>query len=413
MKLAQAQSRAAFGFIFTAAVLDMLSSGIVIPILPRLIMTLIHGGPAHAALYVGLFSALWALMQFVFQPIMGALSDRFGRRPVLLISMFGQAVDYMIMALAPTIAWLFVGRALAGITASTFSTANAYIADITPPEERAAKFGVLSIAFGVGFIGGPALGGLLGQIDPRLPFWGAGALCLANGLYGLFVVPESLKPENRAPFSFKIANPVGSYQLYRAKPILMSLAGVVFLYYLAHQVLQATFVLYATYRYGWSAGMMGLSFAFVGAGMIVVQGALVKPVVTRFGERGALYGGLIFGFLGFGLFGAATSSWMFLSAIPVFSLMGLISPGLQAIMSRQVSASEQGRLQGANSSLMAIANMAGPIFFAQIFAHSIGVWSGWAPPGLAFFVASGFMALSLVLSLAVTLRPPREARAAA
>jgi MFS transporter, DHA1 family, tetracycline resistance protein len=413
MKLAQAQSRAAFGFIFAAAVLDMLSFGIVIPILPRLIMTLIHGGPARAAAYVGAFSALWAFMQFVFQPIMGGLSDRFGRRPVLLISMFGQAIDYMIMALAPTIAWLFVGRALAGLTASTFSTANAYIADITPPEQRAAKFGVLSIAFGVGFIGGPALGGLLGQIDPRLPFWGAGALCLINGLYGLFVVPESLKPENRATFSFKLANPVGSYALYRSKPILMSLAGVVFLYYLAHQVLQATWVLYATQRYGWSSGMMGLSFAAVGVGTIVVQGGLVRPVVQRFGERGALYTGLVFGFMGFVWFGAATSGWMFLAGIPLFSLMGLLSPGVQAIMSRQISPSEQGRLQGANAGLMAIANMTGPILFAQIFSHSISTWSGWAPPGLAFFVASGFMVLSLALSLAVTLRLPREASVAA
>ncbi|HKT53943.1 MAG TPA: TCR/Tet family MFS transporter [Caulobacteraceae bacterium] len=413
MKLAQAQSRAAFGFIFAAAVLDMLSLGLTAPIFPRLIMTLTHGGAAEAAAYMGPFSALWALMQFIFQPIMGALSDRYGRRPVLLISMFGQAIDYMIMALAPTIGWLFLGRILAGLSASTFSTTNAYIADITPPEERAAKFGVIGMAFGIGFIGGPALGGLLGQLDPRLPFWAAGGLCLVNGIYGFFVVPESLEPENRAPFSIKVANPVGSYQLYRSKPILMGLAGVVFLYYLAHQVLQSTWVLYASYRYGWSIGMMGLGFALIGLGSVMVQGALVRPVVKRFGDRGALYSGLVFGVAGFFLYGAANSGGMFLSAMPIFALMGLITPGLQAIMSHQVAPNEQGRLQGANSSLMAIANMTGPILFSQIFAHSIGAWSRWAPPGLAFFVASGFMALSLALSLAVTLRPPSEVKAAA
>jgi DHA1 family tetracycline resistance protein-like MFS transporter len=396
--------QAALGFIFTAVVLDVLALGITAPVLPSLIKQLINGDAALAARYVGWFAAIWAVIQFVASPIIGALSDRFGRRPVLLASMFGQAADYAVMALAPTVGWLLIGRIFSGITSSSFSTANAYIADITPPEQRAGRFGVLSAAFGIGFIAGPVIGGLLGQLDPRAPFWGAGAVCLLNGLYGLFLVPESLKPEHRAKFSVKLANPVGSFDLYASRPGMLALACIYFLYYLAHQVLQSTWVPYASYRYQWSPWIMGVSLMVVGAGSIAVQAGLVKPFVARFGERGALAAGLFAGALGFALFGLAPQGWIFLASIPVFSCMGLVGPGIQGLMSRQVGPTEQGRLGGANTGVMAIASMIGPIFFTEIFARSIGRWSAWAPVGLAFYAAGALLACALVLALAAQRR---------
>jgi DHA1 family tetracycline resistance protein-like MFS transporter len=394
-----------------AVVLDVLALGITAPVLPGLIKQLVGGSAATAARYVGWFAAIWALMQFVASPIIGALSDRFGRRPVLLASMFGQAADYVVMALAPTVVWLLIGRIFSGITSSSFSTANAYIADITPPEKRAGRFGMLSAAFGIGFIAGPVIGGLLGQLDPRAPFWGAGAVCLLNGLYGLWLVPESLKAEHRARFSVKLANPIGSFDLYAARPGLLALACVLFLYYLAHQVLQSTWVLYAAYRYQWSTAMMGVSLMVVGAGSIAVQVGLVTPFVARFGERGALAAGLFAGTLGFMLFGWASQGWAFLASIPVFSCMGLVGPGIQGLMSRAVGPSEQGRLGGANTGMTAIANMIGPLFFTEIFARSIGGWAAWAPPGLAFYAAAALLACALLL--AFTVRRPAPAPVAA
>jgi len=403
--------RAAVGFIFAAVLLDMVAMGIVIPILPGLIRQLIHGDPAQAARWVGWFGALWALMQFIFQPILGSLSDRYGRRPVMLLSMFGLAADYVLMAWAPSVAWLLVGRMISGITASTFAVASAYIADITPPEERAARFGMVSAAFGIGFIGGPVIGGLLGQIDPRLPFWGAAGLCFVNGLYGLFVVPESLKPEHRAPFKLHAANPVGSFRLYQSKPGLLALAVVMFLYFLAHQVLQSTWVPYAAYRYGWSNAMMGVSLMVVGIGSVVVQGFVVKPVVARLGGRGALIAGLFFGAIGFLCYGLAPTGGLLLASIPIFSLMGLVGPGVQALMSRVIAPNEQGRLQGANGSVMAFANMTGPVLFTEIFARTIRDWSHFAPVGLPFYVAAALMTLSL--ALAVSDRKAEQAAPAA
>ena len=393
--------QAALSFIFIAVVLDVLALGITAPVLPSLIRQLIGGDAAQAARWVGWFGTLWAVMQFFASPVIGALSDRFGRRPVLLASMFGQAADYAVMALAPTVAWLVVGRILSGVTSASFATANAYIADVTPPEQRAARFGVLSAAFGIGFIAGPVIGGLLGQIDPRAPFWGAGVVCLANALYGLFVVPESLKPENRAGFSFKLANPLGSLDLYLSRPGLAALGLVYFFYYLAHQVLQNVWVPYAAWRYHWPSWIMGVSLMIVGATSIAVQVLVVQPFVGRFGERGALGAGLLTGSLGYALFGWASRGWMFLASIPVFSGMGLVGPGIQGLLSRAVGADEQGRLQGANTGIMAIASMIGPILFTEIFARSIGSWSGWAPPGLAFYAATILLACALALAFAV------------
>lgn len=403
--------QAALGFVFVCVMLDMVSLGIIVPVLPRLIQDF-SGDAASAARWIGWFAAAWALVQFFASPVLGGLADHFGRRPVLLLSMVGLGLDYVFMALAPNLAWLFVGRMISGVTSATFSTANAYVADVTPPELRAARFGLLSVAFGIGFIFGPVIGGLLGTIDPRLPFWGAAALCLLNTLYGVFVLPESLPADRRAKFSFKVANPVGSFDLYRSRPALMSLAGVIFLYYLAHQVLQSTWVPYTTYRYGWSPAMTGVSLALVGVGSILVQALVVPRVVARFGERGALAGGLTAAAIGFTIYGATPSGWVFLAFIIPNTLMGLIGPGVQGLMSRTVSATEQGRLQGANMGLMAIASLIGPILFTEVFARAIGSWSAWAPVGAPFYLAAALMTLGLALALGAPKSREQSAAAA-
>lgn len=399
---------AALGFIFAATLMDVLALGIIIPILPNLVKQFTHGDTANAAGYVGWFGFIFGAMQFVFAPIVGALSDRFGRRPVLLISIFGLGFDYVIMALAPSIEWLFVGRVLSGITAASFSTATAYVADITPPERRARSFGLMGAAFGIGFVIGPAMGGFLGGIDLRLPFWVAAGLALVNGIYGIFVLPESLPKDQRAPFSLASANPVGSFRLLRAYPELLGLAAVIFLYFLAHQVLQSTFVLYTGYRYGWSTSMMGLNLMGVGVGSIVVQAAVVGPFVKRFGERGALYTGLLAGALGFVVYATAKTGLQFWLGLPIFALMGLVQPGYQGIMSRRVAQNEQGRLQGANAGLQAVGGIVGPLLFTGVFAWSIRAPQNVFGVGAAVYLAALFLGLALVIAFASG-RKPRSA----
>lgn len=391
--------KAALGFIFVTAVLNVVSFGLIIPVLPQLVQLLAGGDTAHAAIYVGVFGAVFALMQFISSPISGALSDRFGRRPVLLLSTFGLGLDFVLMALAPSLAWLFVGRIISGVTAASFSTCNAYIADVTPPEKRAAAFGLMGSAFGIGFILGPLIGGYFGSIDLRLPFWIAAGMALLNGLYGLFVLPESLPRERRSAFQVKNANPLGSLKLYRSHAQLAALAGVLFLFYLAHQVLQSTSVLYVAYRYHWGPEMVGLSLAVTGVGSIVTQGLVVAPFVKRFGERGALYTGLFSGVIGFAIYALAAQGWQFWLGAPIFALMGLVGPGINGVMSRRVASTEQGRLQGANAGMMALAGLFGPILFTQVFAWSIG--PRHHAPGLAFYLASGLLALGLLLALRV------------
>jgi MFS transporter, DHA1 family, tetracycline resistance protein len=318
--------KAALAFIFAIVLLDVIALGIVVPVLPKLIETMLGGDTPRAAAIFGLFGTSWALMQFTFAPVLGALSDRFGRRPVLLISMSGHGLDYVLMALAPSLLWLFLGRIISGITASSFSTAYAYIADVTPPEKRAGAFGMVGAAFGIGFVLGPALGGLLGTLDPRLPFWVAAAFSLANAAYGWFVLPESLAFEHRMAFGWAHANPVGSLRLFSRHPQLVGLAGVAFLYQLAHVVLPSVTVLYTSYRYGWNNATMGLTLAAVGIASGIVQAALIRPVVDRFGERTALIVGLLCGAAGFSIYGLATTGVGFWSGKPVMALRGW--PGL-------------------------------------------------------------------------------------
>ena len=390
--------QAAVGFILVTALIDVLSFGVLIPVLPHLIEHFTGGDTARAARLYGLIGTVWALMQFLCSPLLGALSDRLGRRPVILISCFGLGIDFIVMALAPTLWWLLIGRIVSGITAASFSTANAYIADVTPPEKRAAAFGMVGAAWGLGFVIGPALGGFLAGIAPRLPFWFSAGLALSNALYGLLLLPESLPRERRAAFSWRKANPVGSIGLLRAHPGLLRLAIVYLLYWLAHYVLPSVCVLYTGYRYGWGPQTMGYVLAATGFCGIIVQALLVKRVVSRIGEARSATLGLLFGIAGYLGFGLAPHGWLFWCAVPVFALLGLFPPALQAMMSRSVSSSEQGRLQGANSSLMGISGIIGPGLYTQIFALFIEPDHRWTLPGAPFIVAAALAAIALLLT---------------
>jgi len=397
--------QAAFIFIFATVLLDMLAIGIVIPVLPKLIVDFVGGDTEYAATIVGLFGTAWALMQFVFSPIQGALSDRFGRRALILISNFGVGLDYVLMALAPSLAWLFVGRVISGITASSMSTSYAYVADVTPPDQRAARYGLLGAAFGAGFVFGPALGGFTGSISPRLPFWIAAVLSLANGCYGLLILPESLPRSLRLPFDWRKANPFGALMLLRSHAELFGLAGVNFLGNLAHAVLPNVTVLYMFYRYGWDQRAVGLVMAVVGVAAIIVQGMVVGPVTARIRERAALMVGLAFGVMGFLVFALAPAGAAFLAGIPLLALWGLENPALLALMSGFVSPSEQGQLQGANASITGIANLFGPGLFTLTFAFAIGASADWHLPGLPFLIAALLLAAASILAWRVTRRP--------
>jgi DHA1 family tetracycline resistance protein-like MFS transporter len=392
--------KAAVGFIFATAMMDILALGIMIPVLPNLIKHMAGGDTAVAARYVMLFAVTWGVMQFVFGPIMGMLSDRFGRRPILLISIFGLGVDYLFMALAPTIAWLYVGRVINGVTSASFSTANAYIADVTPPENRAKAFGLIGAAFGVGFILGPGLGGFLGQYDLRLPFFVSAALALINWLYGFFILPESLPKPLRTPrLNWRKAVPAaGAIAFLRERREMLSLSGVYLLFQLSHNVFPSIFVLYVGYRFGWGARDAGLMMVATGLTSAIVQGAFVGRTVKRVGERGALLIGLASGAVSFLVYGFAPNGWWFIAAAPIGAFNGLIGPGLQGLMTRRVTASEQGQLQGVNSAITGVAAIVGPIVYLSLF--SVAVKPGAAlPPGLPIFLAAGLTVAALLLAV--------------
>ncbi len=391
-------------FIIVTVLLDFLAFGIIAPVLPDLIKQFEGGNIARASDMVGYFGLIWNLMQFMFLPVLGAWSDRFGRRPVILISCLGLGLDYIFMAMAPSLKWLFVGRLISGITASNVSTAFAYITDISAPEQRAKRFGMLGASFGVGFVVGPAVGGLLGQYNLRAPFWAAAALSIANFLYGLLVLPESLAKEKRAKTAWHMANPMGSLTLLRSHPELAGMSIVVILYYLAHQALQSVWVLYTEYRYGWNQRDIGLSLGLVGVCAVIVSGGLVGPYVKKFGERFSLTSGLFYGVLGFLGFGLAWKGWGALAAIPFIALWGVAGPAMQSLMSQRVDASSQGKLQGAINSLRALTGMAGPVLFTQVFSASIEK-SGWLHvPGAAYFLAAGLLVGALGVAVVVMRR---------
>jgi DHA1 family tetracycline resistance protein-like MFS transporter len=395
-----AQPRAgAFAFIFITVALDMLALGLIIPVLPQLILEMKGGDTAAAARWVGLFGTLWALMQFFAAPVLGALSDKVGRRPVILVSNFGLALDYVVMALAPTLGWLLVGRLISGVTAASVPTGFAYVADVTPPEKRAASFGMLGAAFGLGFVVGPALGGYLGGVDARLPFWVAGALSGLNGLYGLFVLPESLPKALRSPFNWKRANPIAGFALLRSQPRMLGLASVRFLNDLGHMVYPSTFALYAMYRFGWGPQEVGGMLGLVGVAGIVVQAGLVGRVVRAIGEARALVLGLSCGAVGFAIYGLAPTPLWMLCGIPIAALWGFAGPSSQALLSKRVGPSEQGRLQGSLSSITGFAGLLGPTLFSAVFAWFISEGAPVHLPGAAFLTAALCVALAIPLAL--------------
>jgi MFS transporter, DHA1 family, tetracycline resistance protein len=394
--------RAAFVFIFITVVLDMLALGMIVPVLPKLVEDFVGGNTARAAEIYGLFGTVWALMQFVFSPVLGAMSDRFGRRPVILLSNLGLGLDYIVMAIAPGVGWLFIGRTISGITSASLSTAYAYIADVMPPEKRAGGYGMMSAAFGLGFVVGPAIGGVLGNIDPRLPFWVAAGFSFLNFGYGLFVLPESLSLERRERFSWQRANPLGSLKLLRSHRELFGLAIVNFVGSIAHEALPTIFVLYAMYRYGWNERTVGLAIAAVGLCSAVVGAGLVEPVVARFGERRTMLAGLLFGTAGFVIYGVAYTGAIFWAGLPLAALWGLSGPPMQGMMTRHVGASEQGQLQGALSSLRGIAFMIGPLVFTNVFASFIGANRDWHLPGAPFLLAALMIAGSTAMAWQTT-----------
>ena len=394
-------SQATFIFIVITVALDFLAFGIIAPVLPNLIIQFEGGNMAKAAAITGYFGFAWATMQFLFSPVLGAWSDRFGRRPIILLSCLGLGLDYIFMALAPTLGWLFVGRIISGITTSNVSTAFAYIADVTPAEQRAKKYGLLGAAFGLGFVIGPAVGGLLGHYSLRAPFWAAAVLSLANFLYGIFVLPESLPKEKRAKSAWHMANPLGSLTLLRSNATLSGLAVVTVIHYLAHQALPSVFVLYTEYRYGWTERGVGIALAVVGVCVALVSGGMVGPYVKRFGEKMSLTSGLLFGVLGFLGFAIAPKGWSFLAAVPFIALWGVSGPAMQSLMSQLVDPSAQGKLQGAINSLRALTGMVGPLLFTQVFSAAIAPTAAVHLPGAPYYLATFLLLISLGMAIAV------------
>jgi DHA1 family tetracycline resistance protein-like MFS transporter len=399
--------RAAFSFIFLTVALDMLALGIMIPVWPRLVMQLEGGDMARAAFMTGVSGFLWAAMQFAFSPVLGALSDRIGRRPVVLLSNLGLGLDYVLMALAPTMGWLLFGRVLSGITSASFSTASAYIADVTPPEKRAGRFGMLGAAFGLGFVIGPAVGGVLGGIDVRLPFWISAALSLANAAYGFFILPESLPPERRAPrLDLRRAQPFATLQRLLRAPTLKGFAVVAFVSALAHESLPHTFVLSSVARYGWTERDTGLGLMAVGIVSVIVSGGVVRPTVRRLGERKAVYFGYLTGALGFALYAIAPTGALFFVGVPFAGLWSVSGPALQALMSREMPADEQGALQGALSSLRGIADMIGPLLFTRVMMAGAEATGSPAGAGAPFLLSALLLGFGCVLLARV--RPSRS-----
>jgi len=406
-----AARKAALAFILVVAVLDILAMGIVIPVLPILIEQF-AGSNARAGLLTGVFVAIWAFMQFVASPVIGSLSDQYGRRPVLLLSAFGMALDFVLMALAPNLWWLAVGRLIAGVTSSSFTTAYAYMADITEPQKRSRAYGLIGAAYSAGFVAGPLLGGVLGEISPRMPFWVAAGLSAVTFLYGWFLLPESLPKDSRMAFSWRRANPFGAFTLLRSHPELSGLSVVNFLLYFAHHVFSAVFVLYAGYRYGWGPWQVGLVLALVGALDVIVQGVLTGPVVKRLGDRGTMVLGLFGGSVGVACMGLAPTGLLFALAMLPNALWGLAMPTIQALLTRRVSESEQGQLQGANMSVASIAGVASPLFFGWVYSLSVGEGAVIPYAGAALLIAAAVLLAAAVIGWIVARRAMRADAAA-
>ena len=386
-------NKPALSFIFVTMLVDIIGLGIILPVLPALIQELTGGTISDASKYGGWMMFAYAIMQFLFSPILGGLSDRFGRRPILLISLFGFGLDYLFLAFAPTIAWLFVGRLLAGICGASITTATAYIADISTPEKRAQNFGIVGMAFGIGFIVGPVLGGLLGEFGSRIPFFAAAGLTFLNWVYGYFVLPESLSVENRRKFDWKRANPIGSLKHLGRYPVILGLVASLVLVYIAAHAVQSTWTFFTIERFSWSKAMVGYSLGMAGLCVAIVQGGLIRIINPRLGPNRSVYVGMMMYTVGLSLFAFSNQGWMMFVFLIPYCLGGIAGPSLQGIISNQVPANEQGELQGALTSLISVTSIIGPPLMTNLFAFFT------RKNGVIYFPGAAFMMGAILVSI--------------
>ena len=392
------KKNAAVGFIFITLLIDIIGFGIIIPVMPTLISELKQVDISTASTYGSLLMFSYAVVQFFFAPILGNLSDKYGRRPVLLFSLFGFGIDYIFMALAPSYGWLFIGRIIAGITGASMTTGAAYIADVSTPENRAKNFGMIGAAFGLGFIIGPMIGGLLGGLGPRIPFYAAAALAFLNCAYGYFVLPESLSKENRRPFEWKRANPVGSLLHLKKYPAIGGLAVSIFLIYVAAHAIMSNWSYFTMYRFNWDEKMVGISLAVVGVLVATVQGGLIRFINPRLGNEKSVYTGLALYATGMLLFGLANQSWMMFVFLIPYCLGGIAMPAIQSVMAGHVPANVQGELQGTVTSLMSLAAIIGPLLMNNLFFYFTHSKAPIHLPGAPFLLGAILMAISAVIA---------------
>jgi DHA1 family tetracycline resistance protein-like MFS transporter len=386
--MAREPGKRALVFVATIVLLDVIGFGLILPVLPRLLVELTGDSLSEAAIDGGWLAFVYAAMQFVCAPVLGNLSDRYGRRPVLLCAVGALGIDYLVMGVAPTLGWLFVGRAIAGIAGASFTPAYAYIADVSPPEKRAQSFGIVAAAFGVGFILGPALGGLLGELGVRAPFFAAAGLSLLNFVYGLFVLPESLPPESRRPFEWRRANPLGTLAQMRKHPVVLRLLAALFLWMVAHQVMPATWTFYTKLRFSWSEATIGASLALAGLVMAVSQATLMRLVVPRVGERRAALLGIAVASLGYLGYATATAGWMMFAWMASWFFGALVMPSTNALMSHRIEKAAQGELQGAVASLFSLSSIVGPPLMTQLFGRFSAPDAAVRLPGAAFYAST-------------------------
>ena len=394
----QSKKQAAIGFIFITMLIDITGWGIIIPVIPKLIQELIHGDISEAAKVGGWLTFAYAITQFIFAPLVGNLSDKFGRRPILLISLFTFTLDYLLLAFAPTITWLFVGRIIAGLSGASITTASAYIADVSTPENRTKNFGMIGAAFGLGFIIGPVIGGLLGQYGSRVPFYAAAVLCLLNFLYGYFILPESLSKKNRREFDIKRANPIGAFANLKKHPSLIGLMASIFILYVASHAVQSNWSYFTMYQFNWDEKMVGISLGVVGLLVGIVQGVLIRWINPKLGNEKSIYVGMALYSIGMFLFAMATQSWMMFVFLIPYCLGGIAGPAMQAVISAKVPANEQGEIQGTMSSLMSASTIIGPPMMSMVFYYFTHKDAPFQFAGAPFVLGGILMIVSSVIA---------------
>jgi DHA1 family tetracycline resistance protein-like MFS transporter len=394
----KSKKQAAIGFIFITMLIDITGWGIIIPVIPKLIKELIHADISEAAKIGGWLTFAYSITQFVFAPLIGSLSDKFGRRPIILISLFGFSLDYLFLAIAPTIGWLFLGRIIAGITGASITTASAYIADVSTDENRAKNFGMIGAAFGLGFIIGPVIGGLLGQYGSRIPFYAAGILCMVNFLYGYFVLPESLDKDKRREFNWKRANPVGALLSLKKYPKLIGLISSMFILYVASHAVQSNWSFYTIFRFNWDEKMIGISLGIVGLLVAIVQGGLIRYTSPRLGNEKSIYVGMVLYTVSMVLFAFASQSWMMFAFLIPYCLAGIAGPALQSVISAEVLPTEQGEIQGTLTSLMSASAIIGPPLMSTIFYYFTHKEAPFLFPGAPFILAAVLMLVATIIA---------------